>query len=463
LPAPGFNSELTRGGALAHDQEEMEIARWLAAVLVAAAVLLPSPSRAQATVIHCGELLDRPGQKPRGNSTIIIENGKIADVQDGFTTGPAGARVVDLRDQFVLPGLIDMHVHLYSEGNPLKSRIEGPSRDLEDDLLIAARHARITLEAGFTTVRDLGGEPRGVATLRDFINNGELPGPTVVPAGRMISVSSGHGDVVGLSRRLTKAARDERDNVCNGPDSCREAVRNQILQGAEVIKFAATGGVGSDVAGGLARQMFEDEMRAIVETARTFGRRTTAHAHGKDGIDAALRAGVDSIDHGSFIDEETIALFKQRGAYLVPTMMAPVAALEQARRGDRPPASLKKAEEAAAAALESHRRAYKAGVKVAFGTDSGVSPHGLNAQEFKLMVDAGMPAAVAIRTATVDAAELLGRSANLGTVEPGKDADIIAVNGSPIDDVTRLQNVGFVMRRGVVHKLGGKRQVFPPE
>ena len=234
------------------------------------------------------------------------------------------------------------------------------------------------------------------------------------------------------------------------------------MQGAEVIKFAATGGVGSDVAGGLARQMFEDEMRAIVETARSFGRRVTSHAHGKDGIDSALRAGVDSIDHGSFIDEQTIALFKERGAYLVPTMMAPIAALDQARRGDRPPASLAKAEEAAVAMLESHKRAYRAGVKIAFGTDSGVSRHGINAQEFKLMVDAGMTPTAAIQAATVNAADLLGRSTNVGTIEKGKDADIIAVNGSPIDDVTRLENVGFVMRRGVVHKLGGQRQVFPP-
>ena len=435
------------------------------AIIIAAAAPLPAqtatPSPANTTVIHAGELLDRPGQKPRGNATIFIENGKVTEVRDGFAEPPAGARVVDLKNQFVLPGLIDMHVHLYSEGDPLKQRLEGQRRDYEDGVLIAARHARITLEAGFTTVRDLGGEPRGIVTLRDFINAGELPGPTIVPAGRMISVASGHGDVNGLNRRNTKSGREEADNVCNGVDACREAVRNQILQGADVIKFAATGGVGSDVAGGLARQMFEDEMRAVIDTARSFGRRTAAHAHGKDGIDTALRAGVDSIDHGSFIDDQTIALFKERGAYLVPTMMAPIAALDQARRGDRPPASLAKAEEAAAAMLESHKRAIKAGVKIAFGTDSGVSKHGINAQEFKLMVDAGMAPAAAIQAATVNAADLLGRSANVGTLEKGKDADIIAVSGSPLDDVTRLENVGFVMRRGVVHKLGGQRQVFP--
>jgi imidazolonepropionase-like amidohydrolase len=432
---------------------------------VAAPVLAqsPAPSPTRVTIIHAGELLDRPGQKPRGNATIFIADGKITDVRDGFAEAPAGARVIDLRNQFVLPGLIDMHVHLYSEGDPMLARVEGQRRDYEDNVLIAARHARMTLEAGFTTVRDLGGTARGIVTLRDFINAGELPGPTIVPAGRMVSVSSGHGDVNGLNRQSTRVGDEEADNVCNGPDDCREAVRNQIRQGAEVIKFAATGGVGSDVAGGLARQMFEDEMRAVIETSKSFGRRTAAHAHGKDGIDTALRAGVDSIEHGSFIDDQTIALFKERGAYLVPTMMAPIAALDQARRGDRPPASLAKAEEAAVAMLESHKRAFKAGVKVAFGTDSGVSKHAINAQEFKLMVDAGMAPSAAIQAATVNAADLLGRSAEIGTIEKGKAADIIAVAGNPVDDVTRLQNVSFVMRRGVVHKLDGRRQVFPPE
>jgi imidazolonepropionase-like amidohydrolase len=435
----------------------------IAAALATTAVPAAAQPAQQTILIHAGQLLDRPGQRPRGNSTIVVRGGKIAEVRDGFSAPAAGERVVDLRDRYVLPGLIDMHVHLYSEGDPLKARLEGQTRDYEDSVLIAARNARITLEAGFTTVRDLGGEARGIATLRDFINAGELPGPTVVPAGRMVSVSSGHGDVNGLNRTMTQAYRADADSVCNGAEGCRQAVRNQISQGAEVIKFAATGGVNSNVAGGLARQMFDDEMKAIVDTARSFGRKATAHAHGKDGIDSALRAGVDSIEHGSFIDDETVALFKRTGAYLVPTMLAPVAALAQARRGDRPPASLVKAEEAAAAARFSHQRAFKAGVKVAFGTDSGVPPHGINAQEFKLMVDAGMAPMAAIQTATVNAAELLGRSASLGTIEAGKDADIIAVAGDPVADVTRLERVDFVMRRGTVHKLGGQRQAFPAQ
>ena len=185
-------------------------------LVVAAAPVVaqqPAASIKKVTVIHAGELLDRPGQKPRGNSTIVIEDGKIAEVRDGFAPAPANAQLVDLKNQFVLPGLIDMHVHLYSEGDPLKARLEGQRRDYEDGVLIAARHARMTLEAGFTTVRDLGGEARGVVTLRDFINAGELPGPTIVPAGRMISVSSGHGDANGLNRQNTRAAREESDNI----------------------------------------------------------------------------------------------------------------------------------------------------------------------------------------------------------------------------------------------------------
>jgi imidazolonepropionase-like amidohydrolase len=440
------------------------LAALLSASQLSAQSAAPAPAAASQTIlIHAGQLLDRPGQRPRGASTVVVRGGSIVEIRDGFSPASAGERVIDLRDQYLLPGLIDTHVHLYSEGDPLRQRLEGASRDYEDSVLIAARNARTTLEAGFTTVRDLGGEARGIATLRDFINAGELAGPTIVPAGRMVSVSSGHGDVNGLNRQLTRAGREEADNICNGPDSCRQAVRNQVSQGAEVIKFAATGGVNSNVAGGLARQMMDDEMKAIVDAARTFGRKATAHAHGKDGIDAALRAGVASIEHASFIDDETAALFKQRGAYLVPTMLAPVAALAQARRGDRPPASLAKAEEAAAAARASHRRAFRSGVKVAFGTDSGVSRHGINAQEFKLMVDAGMTPAAAIQAATVNAADLLGRSASIGTIEAGKDADIIAVTGNPLEDVTRLESVGFVMRRGTVHKLGGARQVFPPQ
>ena len=441
-----------------------------AAVLSMAAVspvLAQTAAPAKISVIHAGALLDKPGQAPRGASTIVVRNGKIESVRDGFVTpeaaGVAGATVVDLRDQFVLPGLIDMHVHIFSDDDKVRSRMEFPTRDHEDNMVIGIDNARRTLEAGFTTIRDLGSDIHAVTALRDGINAGLLTGPTIVPAGQMISITGGHGDGSNsLNRDLVDIAHAHSENLCNGADDCRRAVRSQISQGAEVIKFGATGGVLSNVAGGLGQQLFDDEMKAIVDTAHMFGRKVAAHAHGKEGIEAALRAGVDSVEHATYTDEASLALFKKTGAYLVPTMLAPQAAVNQGRAGSRSAASLAKAEEANKVAFANHILQYKSGVKIAFGTDTGVSAHGDNAQEFKLMVDAGMSPADAIKTATVNAADLLGRSSTLGTLEPGKDADIVAVAKSPLSDVTQLEHPTFVMHRGVVAKQGGQRQAFPP-
>ncbi len=430
-------------------------------ILLVALLCSGAASAAEAVYIHAGRLLDQPGQPPRGPATIIVRDGKIAEVRDGLVAPESGARLIDLKEQFVLPGLIDMHVHIAIDDNLLRGRLEGPGRDAEDVFVIAQGNARRTLEAGFTTVRDLGGDGRTTSTLRDAINDGLIVGPTIIPAGMMVSVTGGHGGVNGLNRTYTRALAEERSNVCDGPDSCARAVRAQVSVGAEVIKFAATGGVRSNVAGGLGKQMSDAEMKAIVDTAHSFGRKVTAHAHGKDGIDAALGAGVDSIEHGSFIDEETVRLFKTANAALVPTLVAPIAALAQARRGDAPAPQLAKAEAAAAEHSLSIARAVKGGVRILFGTDSGVAPHGDNAREFALMVKAGMSAAEAIRAATIDNARELDRP--LGAIVPGLDADIIAVAGDPLADVTALEQVSFVMRRGVVHKRDGKREAFPPE
>jgi imidazolonepropionase-like amidohydrolase len=416
---------------------------------------------AESVYIHAGHLLDQPGQKPRGPSTIIVRDGKIVEVRNGLVAPESGAVLVDLKDQFVLPGLIDMHVHIAVDDNLLRGRLEGPARDAEDIFVIAQGNARRTLEAGFTTIRDLGGDGRTTTTLRDAINAGAIVGPTIIPAGMMISVTGGHGGVNGLNRSFTHAVSAERNNVCDGPDTCAKAVRAQVSVGAEVIKFAATGGVRSNVAGGLGKQMTDAEMKAIVETAHSFARKVTAHAHGKSGIDAALRAGVDSIEHGSFIDDETVRLFRANKAALVPTLVAPIAALAQARRGDAPAPQLAKAEEAAAAHGVSTARAIKGGVRILFGTDSGVATHGENAKEFALMVKAGMSAANAIKAATIDNAAELDRP--IGAILAGRDADIIAVAGDPLADVTALETVSFVMRRGVIHKRDGKRLAFPPE
>jgi imidazolonepropionase-like amidohydrolase len=434
------------------------IATAMVLAMAAPAVAQPAAAPAAAapatvTYIHAGALLDRPGQPPRGNSTIVVRDGTVAEIRDGFVAPPAGATLVDLSRRFVMPGMIDMHVHLWGiGGDPLRERLARMTTDDADDMMTSVANARKTLEAGFTTVRDLGGDARGIRALRDAIERGDVAGPSIVNAGQMISVSGGHGDGTnGLAAEWADAVHAHQMNVCDGADECRRAVRRQVGLGAQVIKFAATGGVLSNVAGGLGRAMTPEEMRAIVETAHALGRKATAHSHAAEGTRAALEAGVDSVEHASYLDDDTIRLFKARGAWLVPTEIAPIAALAQARSGALPPATIPKAEAAAAAMHASHKRAFAAGVKFAFGTDTGVSKHGDNATEFAHLIDLGMTPAQAIRSATVDAADLLGRD-DVGLLAPGKRADIIAVSGSPLEDVTRLEHVDFVMHRGVVAK-----------
>ncbi|HXG80328.1 MAG TPA: amidohydrolase family protein [Sphingomicrobium sp.] len=434
----------------------------LAAQFAAAALVIAAPALAQpnepVTVIHAGTLMAEPGKAPLTNASVIVRGRAIEAVQSGFVDVP-GASVVDLRNATVLPGLIDSHVHLRGLDDRLQARLQENILDAEDNAYIALVNARKTLLAGFTTVRDLGGDPRLILSLRDAINSGNLVGPTIIGAGFGISVSGGHGDPRNLRNRDSSLAVASPRNVCNGADDCRRAVREQVSQGADVIKIAATGGVLSNVPGGLNQQMMDDEIRAVVATARTFDRKVAAHAHGVDGVNAALRAGVDSIEHGTFTNDETFQLYKQTGAYYVPTLLAPAAALADGQRGALTPAQFEKAKQAAGNAEKSFARAIREGVKIAFGTDTGVSPHGRNAEEFALMVKNGMSPALAIRSATVDAAELLGLSARIGTITAGKEADIIAVEGDPTANVRLLESVGFVMKGGKVVKLGGKPQL----
>jgi imidazolonepropionase-like amidohydrolase len=417
-----------------------------------------APAADSVTVIHAGTLMAVPGQPARREASIVVRGRRIVEIRNGYIDMP-GARIVDLRDSTVMPGFIDMHVHLRGLDDRLQARLQAAQRDYEDEAFTALINARKTLLAGFTTVRDLGNEPRMITTLRDAIEAGQFAGPTIVAAGRSISVSGGHGDVNGLNRDLTEIGLARADNTCNGADDCRRAVRRQISGGADVIKFAATGGVLSNVAGGLNQQMMADEMRAIVETAKTFGRKVAAHAHGVDGINAALEAGVDSIEHGTFTDDRTFALYRRTGAYYVPTLVAPAAAVADGERGALTPAQFEKARQASGNAERSFARAVRERVNIAFGTDSGVAPHGLNAREFGLMVKNGMAPAAAIHSATVAAATLLGRADRIGTIEAGKDADIVAVRGDPTADIRLLENVQFVMKHGRVHKLGGERQL----
>jgi imidazolonepropionase-like amidohydrolase len=431
-------------------------------LLTSAALALSAPSLAQpteaVTVIHAGTLLAQPGQQPLRNATVVVRGKTIESVQNGFVDVP-GARVVDLRGATVMPGLIDSHVHLIGLDDRMQARLLASTRDNEDEAYTGVLNARKTLLAGFTTVRDLGAEPKTITSLRDAINAGQFAGPTILAAAAGVAVTGGHGDVNLVNRDLDSVLKPKALHICDGADDCRRATREQISEGADVIKLKASGGVLSNVPGGLAQQMMDDEMRAVVTTAKTFGRKVAAHAHGVDGVNAALRAGVDSIEHGTFTNDETFRLYKQTGAYYVPTLLAPAAALADGQRGALTPAQFEKAQQAAGNAERSFARAIREGVKIAFGTDTGVSKHGDNAQEFALMAKNGMSPALAIRSATVDASKLLGLESRVGTIEAGKDADIIAVNGDPTADVRLLENVGFVMKHGRVHKLGGKRQL----
>jgi imidazolonepropionase-like amidohydrolase len=430
-----------------------------AAFTFSTSVAAQTPAPAEpVTVIHAGTLMAVPGQPARRNASVIVQGRRIVEVRDGFAEVP-GARVVDLKTSTVMPGFIDSHVHLIGLDDRLQRRLLESTRDNEDEAYTGVLNARKTLLAGFTTVRDLGAEPKTITSLRDAINAGQFAGPTILAAASGIAVTGGHGDVNLVNRDLDSVLKPQAKHVCDGADDCRRATREQISEGADVIKLKASGGVLSNVPGGLAQQMMDDEMRAVVTTAKTFGRKVAAHAHGVDGVNAALRAGVDSIEHGTFTNDETFRLYKQTGAYYVPTLLAPAAALADGQRGALTPAQYEKARQAAGNAETSFARAIREGVKIAFGTDTGVSPHGRNAEEFALMVKNGMQPAMAIRSATVDAARLLDRHDSIGTIEPGKDADLVAVEGDPTANIRLLENVGFVMKHGRIHKLGGQRQL----
>jgi imidazolonepropionase-like amidohydrolase len=385
----------------------------------------------------------------------VIRDGVVVEVRDGFVGADAvaGARVIDLRDRFVLPGLIDSHVHLVSD----RAGQEGLLAEFTDSLPArayeAAENARKTLMAGFTTVRNLGDGGGVTLALRDAVARGTIPGPRIVDAGTSISTTSGHMDGrLGLNDEL----RDHtpHDNVCDDVASCREAVRIQIGRGADVIKIATTGGVNSRIGAGLGAQMFEDEARALIETAHLYGKKVAVHAHGADGIALALRLGADSIEHGTIFDDETLGLFRQSGAYYVPTLSTVNGYRERlaANPNAYPPEVLPKILWRISITGQSLERAVPAGVRIAFGTDAGVSKHGRNADEFELMVAHGMTPATAIQAATVNAADLLGLSDQVGTLEAGKRADLIAVDGDPLTDVTVLKDVDFVMRGGQVFK-----------
>eukprot|EP01030_Chromulinospumella_sphaerica_P011465 gene11465-11258_t len=423
-----------------------------AAALLAGSAVAQDPPTGDLIVVHAGTLLDRPGQAPRKQASVIIRNGKVEAIKDGFVDLP-GAKVIDLKDKFVLPGLIDSHVHLDSDRAGVEGLLVGVTESVPAHAYEAQMNAKKTLQAGFTTVRNLGNGDGTTLALRDAIAKGWVDGPRIIDAGAAISTTSGHMDGrLGLNEQFREAV--PTTNVCDGPESCRQAVRLQVSRGADVIKITATGGVLSPTNAGLAKQFSDEELKAIVETAHSMGRRVTAHAHGGDGVNAFLKAGGDSIEHGTYLDAESIKLFKANGAFLVPTLLAGDFVAREAAKPDTwmVPAVKAKALEAGPKMLDMGRRAHAGGVRIAYGTDSGVSAHGDNAKEFALLIKAGMTPLEAIKAATIYAAEHLDLGGLIGSLLSGKQADIIAVKGDPLTDVTVLEHVSFVMKGGVVYR-----------
>lgn len=406
---------------------------------------------AQRTLIWCGTLIDGTSAELRKNSTIIVQGNKITGVEAGFTRVIAGDSLVDLRGNTVMPGWIDMHVHLESETNPeryLQVFMQNPA----DIAFNAAKFAEITLMAGFTTVRDLGGTGVNVA-LRNAINRKIIKGPRVYTSGKSIATTGGHADPTNGYRKDLMGDPGPAEGVVNGEADARQAVRQRYKDGADLIKITATGGVLSVAKSASNPQFMEDEIRAIVETAKDYGFKVAVHAHGAEGMKRAVRAGVNSIEHGTYMDDETITLMKERGTWYVPTLTAGASVADSAKKpGYYPELVTPKALEVGPRIKSTFARAYKAGVKIAFGTDAGVYKHGLNWLEFGYMIEAGMPAIEAIRAATINAAELLGEKERLGSIEAGKLADIVAVNGDPLKDATAFGRVVFVMKDGVVYK-----------
>ena len=412
-----------------------------------ASVALAAP-----TYIHAGRLIAVPGKAPLGPSTIVVDNGRIVSVQPGHAPAPAGAGAIDLRDKTVLPGLIDSHVHLDSDRGGEQELLAEVRDDSPLHALEAQMNGMKTLRAGFTTVRNLGDDGGVTLALREAVKRGWVQGPRIIDAAESISTTGGHMDGRGSLNDEMVAHLPSPENLCDSVESCRRVVRRQIDRGADVIKLATTGGVNSGT--GLATRMFDDEAKALVQTAHAYGRKVAVHAHGADGIKLALKAGADSIEHGTVMDDEILKLFKQSGAYYVPTLSTVNGYIERLAKDPNAytGAVKEQIEWRIGITGQSLQKAYSAGVKIAFGTDAGVSKHGRNADEFELMVKFGMPPVEALKAATLNAADLLGLSSEVGTIEPGKSADIIAVSGNPLADVTALKNVAFVMARGEVVK-----------
>jgi imidazolonepropionase-like amidohydrolase len=424
---------------------------------VGAQAAAPAPANA---VIHAGQLLAVPGREPVTNATVVVADGKVREIRTGFAEPaalglPADTAVIDLRNMFVMPGFLDLHVHLSSSG--MRGR-DLRFRESEGYFsLIGARSARATLMAGFTTVRDLGSEGSAIYALRDAARDGIVAAPKIIVSGDPISPTNGHADNHNLREEVMRAM--PRRGVCDGADDCRRVVREAIRRGADVIKVMATGGTLDESNAGTGQQFTDEELKAIVDTAHAFGRKVTAHAHAKAGIDACVRAGIDSIEHGMWADDKTLREMKANGTWLVPTV-ATITFVgdtpEKVKAGplkDLPPVSMEKVLKLGTQPRKLARLAHEIGTKIALGTDAPLVPHGQNATELVDYVNAGMTPMQALMTGTVNAADAAGVDG--GRLEPGKAADIVALSRSPLADIKAVMDVGFVMRDGIVFKGPG--------
>lgn len=422
-----------------------------AALLILCSLGFFSAVSAQQTILHCGKLLNTNNDALLSEMSVIVEGNKIIRIESGYISGAEGAEVIDLKSQTVLPGLTDMHVHIEGESSP-SQYLERFTLDDADVALRATTYARKTLLAGFTSVRDMGGSGINVS-LRDAINRGYVDGPRIYTAEKAIGTTGGHADPTNGRRKETIGDPGPKEGVINSPEDAKKAVRQRYKNGADCIKITATGGVLSLAKDGQGPQFTMEELEAIVQTAKDYGFHTAAHAHGAEGMKRAVMAGITTIEHGTFMTDEIIELMKEKGTYYVPTISAGMFVAEKAQQpGYFPPVIVPKALAVGPQIAETFARAYKGGVKIAFGTDSAVSPHGVNGKEFGYMVAAGMPAIEAIQAATLTTAEILGVADQLGTIEVGKLADIIAVPGNPLEDISVMETVQFVMKDGKVYK-----------
>ena len=406
---------------------------------------------AQKTIIYCGQLIDVKTLQVQKEMSIIITGNTITEVQKGYTKAEASDKTIDLKSKTVMPGLMDMHVHVEEETSPTRY-IDGFTKNSSDRAYVAIGLAQKDFMAGFTTLRDLGGSGVNIS-LRNAINKGLIVGPRIYTAGKSLATTGGHADPTNNYREDLMGDPGPAEGVVNGLADCAKAVRMRYKTGADLIKITATGGVLSMAKDGSGAQFTEEEIRMIVSTAKDYGFKVAAHAHGAEGMKRAVLAGVSSIEHGTYMTEEVMELMKQHGTYLVPTIIAGKSSADSAKiPGYYPEIVRAKAAVVGTYIQATFAKAYKAGVKIAFGTDAGVYAHGKNWLEFVYMTEAGMPILECIKSATVNAADLLGVSDILGSIEKGKYADIIAVDGDPTKDVQVMGKVSFVMKNGVVYK-----------